>query len=111
LALGILRFVALPLVFVGLLGSAHVRAETPRLEDPGDLEHYHHEFYSHSYVDPNYREDSDNSANGSLSKSKTSRKLIKPNTKASIAFGGHHKHPRAQAEHGAPLRNREADHH
>jgi len=86
------QILAMPLICLGLLGSPPVRAAAPYSEDAGALEHYHHEFYSHSYVDPNYPEDSDNPASGGFSKSKANRKLIKRNTSVSIAFGGHRHH-------------------
>jgi hypothetical protein len=91
--LGILESAAMPLICMGLLGSPQqVRAAAPHLEDTGALEHYHHEFYSHSYVDPNYHEDLDNPMRNGLSKSKTSRKPIKLNMNVSIALGGHRRH-------------------
>jgi len=87
---GILKAAALLLVSLGLLGTPPARATAPRHEeDSGALEHYHHEFYSHSYVDPNYREDLNQPTSGELSKSKTHRRTIKPNTNVSIALGGH----------------------
>jgi hypothetical protein len=93
ITLRIVKLIALPLVCLGLCGGVPLRAETPQPADPGDFEHYHHEFYSHSYLDPNYREDLNNPSSGGLSKSKTNRTPFKSNTKASIAFGGHRHTP------------------
>jgi hypothetical protein len=89
---GILESLAIPLLSLWLLGSPEARAAAPRLEDSGDLEHYHHEFYSHSYVDPNYREDLNTPPKNGFSKSKPGRKPIQRNTNVSIALGGHRHH-------------------
>ncbi|EDY22285.1 hypothetical protein CfE428DRAFT_0410 [Chthoniobacter flavus Ellin428] len=89
--LGTLKSGAMALLCLGLLDVPQIRAAVPQHDEPGALEHYHHEFYSHSYVDPNYREDLDHPPSGELSKSKT-RKPINRNTNVSIGFGGHRRH-------------------
>ena len=98
-----LKSLVMALICLELLGNPQLRAAAPHLEDPGAMEHYHHEFYSHSYVDPNYREDSDSPPSGELSKSKKNRKLIKRNADIAIAFGGH-RHHRQQEPNGAKAR-------
>jgi hypothetical protein len=80
---------------LSLLGStclpcAHGAAPLILREDAdGDLEHYHHEYYSHSYVDPNYQEAAKSAKGESGALSKKGRAHARPRSGFTFAFGGH----------------------
>ena len=63
--------------------------QTHNEEDRGDLEHYHHEYYSHSYIDPDYREDQGTAAVNKAPHHKNIRHYGHPDTGVTFAFGGH----------------------
>lgn len=75
---------------LGLLCALPAGARESRDADPdGDLEHFHHEAYSHSYVDPGNQ---DEPGSGDISKAaprKHQRHDGRTDTRTSIAFGGH----------------------
>jgi hypothetical protein len=92
-----LKSLAATLAWLGLLGIPALTAEETRHEEPGALEHYHHEYYSHSYVvNPNSRDSQDGMASPGLSKSKHGRSPGKPGATVSFALGGHRHHRRQE---------------
>lgn len=82
------------LALSALLSALPAQAKESHVEDQGgDLEHYHHEFYSHSYIDPNYHEDQGTAAVSKGPHHKNKRRYGQPDSGVSFAFGGHrHKH-------------------
>jgi hypothetical protein len=85
-----LKPLAVTLALLAFIGIFSVRAEEQLPDDGGALEHYHHEYYSHSYVDPNYHDGQSTIDSGKLSNSKKGRNP----GKSTIALGGHRRHHR-----------------
>lgn len=84
-----IRLLTAALALVGPMAMASTPMGKAQSDDSGD-EHYHHEYYSHSYVDPNYREERD-----PLAKADKPKKIHhggKADTGVSIALGGHRLH-------------------
>ena len=82
-----------------LLSSLPVQAgESHADNQDGDLEHYHHEFYSHSYIDPNERDDQGTAAVSKTPHHKNKRHYGKrdsdSDSSVSFAFGGHRRKQR-----------------
>lgn len=78
------------LALSALLSALPAQAKESHTEDQGgDLEHYHHEFYSHSYIDPNYHEDQGTAAVSKAPHHKKNQRYGKPDSGVSFAFGGH----------------------
>lgn len=90
------KFFAAALALFGLLSIPGAQAVEPRGEDPGALEHYHHEYYSHSSVDPNDHDGQESTPGGKISKSKKGGSPGKSNVAATIALGGHRRHHQPQ---------------
>lgn len=84
------NFLLATLALSGLLGALPVEAKESHTENqPGDLEHFHHEAYSHSEVDPNYHEDQGTAAVSKAPHHKNHRRYGQPDSGVSFAFGGH----------------------
>jgi hypothetical protein len=88
------QWIAGSLALFGLLAGAHGEGAAPRDAVPDGTEHYHHEYYSHSSVDPNYREGQEEGQQppASSSISKAGPHGSKSKTRVTIALGGHRIH-------------------
>lgn len=78
---------------LSLLPAAQAR-ESHDEDQRGELEHYHHEYYSHSFVDPNYHEDEGADKISKAPRHKDNRRYGRPDSGVSFAFGGHKHHRR-----------------
>lgn len=86
-----LPFLSATLALLGLLCVLPAQAKETQADPDhrGELEHYHHEYYSHSYLAPGYRDDQGAVAVYKRPHHKNIRRYGQPDPGVTFAFGGH----------------------